>query len=276
MDFTSASIVNKTPETSRAKASDGAGKTESLGRRNETEAVRKAKMPLNFDPRIKLVFILAMSVFTFAATNTVALLFLFLVALYFQIRSRRYTFAAMSSILYLIVLALDALVTQYVANNMLQLSLGMFTDVVERLIPTFMIAAWAIDTTEISELISALQNMRVPKGIVISLAVTFRFVPTVQHEFWYIRNTMKLREVSLNWKNLLRHPIATMEYSLVPLLMRSMRIGEDLAASALTRGLDRENPRTSHYEVRLRPHDFVGLALFFALALVGLQLNNYF
>jgi len=160
----------------------------------------------------------------------------------------------MNSVLYLIVLGIDALATQYITNAMLQMGLGMFVDVVERLVPTFMIAGWAINTTETSELISALQNMRVPKGVIISLAVAFRFMPTVRHEFWYIKNTMKLRGVSLNWKNLLRHPLKTMEYSLVPLLMRSMKIAEDLAASALTRGLDRENRRTSHCEVRLRPY----------------------
>ena len=239
-------------------------------------AAAKARKALAFDPRIKLVFIVAMSMITFMATNTMAIVFFFLIALTFQLRSERYMFAAMNSVLYLIVLGIDALVTQYVTNAMLQVGLGMFVDVVERLVPTFMIAGWAINTTETSELISALQNMRVPKGVIISLAVAFRFVPTVRHEFWYIKNTMKLRGVSLSWKNLLRHPLKTMEYSLVPLLMRSMKIAEDLAASALTRGLDRENRRTSHCEVRLRSYDWIGLAAFCAALAMGLQLNNFF
>lgn len=236
----------------------------------------KATKALAFDPRTKLIFMVAMSMFTFMAANTVTLMSFFMIALYFQLRSGRYLLAAMNGMIYLIVLGIDALVTQYVANAMLQVSLGMFTDVVERLIPTFMIAGWAIQTTETSELISALQNMRVPKGVMIALAVAFRFVPTVRHEFWYIQNTMKLRGVSLNWRNLLRHPLKTMEYSLVPLLMRSMKIAEELAASALTRGLDRENRRTSHQEVRLRPYDFMGLAIFGAAQLSALQLNNFF
>lgn len=183
---------------------------------------------------------------------------------------------SMNSALYLIVLGIDALITQYVSNAMLQVGLGMFADVLERLIPTFMIAGWATRSTETSELISALQNMRLPKGVIISLAVAFRFLPTVRHEFWYIKNTMKLRGVGIGWKSLLRHPLKTMEYALVPLLMRSMKIAEDLAASALTRGLDRETKRTSHKEVRLRAHDYAGAALFAAALVAGLQLNRFF
>lgn len=235
--------------------------------------MRKA---LAFDPRIKLVFVVVMGMFTFMATNAMTLVFFFLAALYFLLRSERYMSVAMNCVFYLIVLGIDALVTQYVTSVTLQVGLGMFADVAERLIPTFIIAGWAIDTTETSELISALQNMHAPKGFVISLAVTFRFVPTVRHEFWYIKNTMKLRGVGLNWKNLLRHPLKMMEYGLVPLLMRSMKIAEDLAASALTRGLDRENKRTSYREVRLTSYDFMGLALFAAIMIAGLQINNLF
>ncbi len=235
-----------------------------------------AKRAFAFDPRVKLFFIIAMSMFAFMGTNTATLVFFFLIALCFPLGGGKYRLAAMNSVLYLIVLGIDALITRYVANAMLQVGLGMFADVLERLIPAFMIAGWAIDSTETSGLISALQNMRLPKGVIISLAVAFRFLPTVRHEFWYIKNTMKLRGVGIGWSNLLRHPLKTMEYALVPLLMRSMKIAEDLAASALTRGLDRETGRTSYREVRLRAYDYAGAASFLALLFAGLQLNRLF
>lgn len=238
--------------------------------------VAAAKKAFAFDPRVKLFFIVSMSMFTFMGTNTATLFFFFLIALIFQLGGGKYRLAAMNGVLYLIVLGLDALITQYVGNAMLQVGLGMFTDVLERLIPAFMIAGWATRSTETSELISALQNMRLPKGVIVSLAVAFRFLPTVRHEFWHIKNTMKLRGVGISWKSLLRHPLRTMEYALVPLLMRSMKIAEDLAASALTRGLDRETRRSSYKEVRLRAHDYAGAALFTAALIAGLQLNRFF
>ena len=53
------------------------------------------------------------------------------------------------------------------------------------------------------------------------------------------------------------HPIKTCEYAIVPLVIRSMTISDELAASAMTRGLDLESERTSYREVRLRLTDYL-------------------
>ena len=39
------------------------------------------------------------------------------------------------------------------------------------------------------------------------------------------------------------HPFATVEYILVPLLMRCLKVSDELAASGTTRGMERENKR---------------------------------
>ncbi len=239
-------------------------------------STHKEREALAFDPCVKLAFVVMMSAFTFIAKNNITLTFFLLVALYFPLKSGKYRSACMTGALYLIVLGFDALITRYVSNAMLKVGLGMFTDVAERLVPTFVIAMWAIDTTETSLLIPALQRMHIPKGFVISLTVVFRFIPTVRYEFWYIRSAMKLRGIGLSWKRFFRHPVKMMEYGLVPLLMRSMKIAEDLAASALTRGLDRENERTSLRDVRLRPYDLVGSMVFVAIIVAGLQFDRLF
>ena len=84
-----------------------------------------------------------------------------------------------------------------------------------------------------------------------------RYIPTVQDEFRSIKNTMKLRGIGLNVKNVVLHPIKTCEYAIVPLVIRSMTISDELAASAMTRGLDLESERTSYREVRLRLTDYL-------------------
>ena len=68
---------------------------------------------------------------------------------------------------------------------------------------------------------------------------------------------MKLRGIGLNVKNVVLHPIKTCEYAIVPLVIRSMTISDELAASAMTRGLDLESERTSYREVRLRLTDYL-------------------
>ena len=58
-----------------------------------------------------------------------------------------------------------------------------------------------------------------------------------------IRNTMDIRGIGDTvWKQLI-HPLATIEYILIPLLMRCLKVTDELAASGTTRGLELEGKR---------------------------------
>lgn len=217
------------------------------------------------DPRIKLLILILVGNATFFAPGSVGLIWCFLVVLVLVLMAGEYRLSVMSSVLFLVVMGLDALSVRYLGNDMIGLSIGMFTFMLARLTPLFMIVLWALDTTGSERVIAAMQNMRIPKGFTVAIAVMFRFVPTTRYEFGYIKNTMKLRGIGLRWQRVLTHPLATLEYALVPLLMRSMKIGDDLSASALTRGLGRPIRRSSLQDVRIRAFDGV-----FFLAFVGL------
>jgi len=238
-------------------------------------AQRGKRNALDYDPRTKLLFVLATGIFTFMAPDNFVLIWCFIVVLGILLIDGYYRQAIMNGIFYMLVLGLGTIITRYVANGILQIVLGMFLFMTGRLFPIYVIAGWAINNTETSELITAMQKMYIPKGFTIPLAVTFRFVPTVRYEFRYIKNTMKLRGVGITWKNLLKVPVNTLEYALVPLLLRSIKIADDLAASALTRGLDRDTPRTSLREVGLHLRDYAGLIIFTGTILVGFFLYDY-
>ena len=87
--------------------------------------------------------------------------------------------------------------------------------------------------------------MRLPRGLVITIAVVFRYLPTAADEFRKISATMRLRGVELSARNLVLHPGRSLEYVLVPLIIRTIKIADDLAASAMTRGLDLVGARTT-------------------------------
>ena len=59
----------------------------------------------------------------------------------------------------------------------------------------------------------------------------FRFFPTIKEEYSAIRDAMRLRNVG-SWRN----PTEMLEYRMVPLLTGLLSIGNELSASALTRG----------------------------------------
>ncbi len=97
--------------------------------------------------------------------------------------------------------------------------------------------------------------MKLPQGFIISVVVFFRYMPTVTREFWYINASMRLRDVGINIKNMLFHPIRTVEYAFVPLIIRSMTIADRLSESALTRGLDLNNKRSNYRNVKISVAD---------------------
>lgn len=56
---------------------------------------------------------------------------------------------------------------------------------------------------------------------------------------------------------LLLHPIKYIEYALVPLLMRMIKISDELSVSALIRGLDSNEKRITLTELRFRIIDLL-------------------
>ena len=144
----------------------------------------------------------------------------------------------------------------------------------ERISIFFVMWSWMSTSLRISDLVAALQKMHVPKGAIITLAVVFRYLPTIGDEFRYIHNTMKLRGIGLTPGNILRHPLGTMEYVLVPLIIRSMTVADELSASAMTRGLDLKTKRSSYREVRLEPFDLLFTGGMVAAAILGVILTS--
>ncbi len=118
-----------------------------------------------------------------------------------------------------------------------------------------------INTTEVSELLGAMEAIHMPRQITIPFAVTLRFIPSLQKELGFIREAMKVRGIRLG----ICHPIQSMEYILVPLLMRALKISEELSASAMTRGIDSPDPKTHFIEMKYRFGDILvmlGLILY--------------
>lgn len=122
-----------------------------------------------------------------------------------------------------------------------------------------------MQTTRISHFMAAFQKMRLPVQLVIPIAVLFRFIPTVMEEWNGIRKAMAFRGISMEFGAIIRKPLQTVEYVLVPLLFSSVAVMEELAAAALARGLDSEQGRTSYDEVSMKISDYIVLILFLLL-----------
>lgn len=83
-----------------------------------------------------------------------------------------------------------------------------------------------------------------------------RHAPTVLHEFGEVREAMKIRGFLKSVGNVLRHPMDTLEYAIVPMVFRSLKIADELAASAIVRGIESPYKKESYYVSRIAALDY--------------------
>ena len=119
----------------------------------------------------------------------------------------------------------------------------LFTGVIAlftQFLPGMMMAYFLIVSTTVSEFVAAMDRMHVTKKISMPLSVLFRFFPTIVEEYGHVRDAMMMRDVGS-----IRNPMKMLEYRMVPFLTSIVSIGNDLSASALTRGLNAPVNRTN-------------------------------
>ena len=103
-------------------------------------------------------------------------------------------------------------------------------------------------------------DFHMPRQITIPMAVMFRFFPTVMEEWRAIGDAMKMRGIRLRGGK----AGSILEYRLVPMLMCSVKIGEELSAASLTRGLGGPVKRTNVCNIGIHVQDVFMLLFCFA------------
>ena len=131
-------------------------------------------------------------------------------------------------------------------------------------------------TTEISEILAALHNMKIPYYINIPLAVILRFFPTVKQDVVCIRQGIKTRGIDISILGILKHPFKIYEMMLIPILMRMLSTATELAASVETRGLGVLCKKTSYIEVHFSVIDtlFLITMIAFYAVIVIMKIKN--
>lgn len=142
-----------------------------------------------------------------------------------------------------------------------------FAFILHHLCPMMGIALLALSTMTVSELIAALQRLHCPREATLALAVALRFLPTIRQELRQIRDAARTRGIAFTFWGFVRAPAVTSEYLLVPFMMRSVRVADELAAAAVTRGIENPAPRGERVPLCLHTQDIV-----YGMAVLGANL----
>ena len=144
----------------------------------------------------------------------------------------------------------------------------LFFTIVQYLLPGVAIGLLIMQTTGISEYLNGLKRMHIPAGFALSTSVIFRFIPTIRSENDGIKQALRMR--GLSGVMALRHPLKYFNYRLVPLLLSTFRVADELSMASLCRGLSTTRERTSYEHDNLRFFDWIIISLSGLLILLWL------
>ncbi len=210
---------------------------------------RQFKRTAALDPRCKMALLILIGCVSYFLNGEVASLILVVTLALFIAIGNGAKWAAKMLVFYIIVAYLNALL-RYVSIPVLSVVMSVFGVTILKLVPIAMMGIWTLHTTHMDDLMVSLQRLWLPQSVTIPLVVMFRYIPTLRIEYRMIRNTMDIRGISDTlWKRII-HPFATVEYILIPLLMRCLKVTDELAASGTTRGLELEEKRYALNHVR--------------------------
>ena len=120
-----------------------------------------------------------------------------------------------------------------------------------------MSADFFVSTTEINVMIASLEKIRVPQVIIIPLAVLVRFFPTVKEDGITYALAMRMRNIGT--RSRADFAASDKGYGIYDCstIISTVKIGEELAAAALARGLGMHNKRTNLCRVSLKMADYL-------------------
>ena len=229
------------------------------------------KRGLVLDPRTKMLLLFTMAVFVLGYSGGEILNFLLpcfcVLPAVFLLTGRKYK----TAFSYILIYSASYLAFTFLGDKtsgILNFLLLGICGILARFLPCMMMGAYMISTTTVSEFTAAMQRMHLSEKIIIPLSVMFRFFPTVIDEFVSINAAMKMRDIRIGGSNFSK----MFEYRIVPLMTCCVKIGEELSAAALTRGLGGTVRRTNICRIGFHVQDILMILLCLApLSLLLLQ-----
>ena len=218
---------------------------------------------LRFHPLSLLTVIILMPIITLINSSLYVVIALLCVSCIVFLVYKKYKMLITYLTIFAVVVLINELVN-HINNEFLVLYIGMTAFMVSRLLPVAMIGNVLSNDVMPGEIISAFQQLKVPKGIIISFIVALRFLPIYSKEVEIIRSSLKMRGIKIS----IFKPLQALEYTMVPALFRGATIAEEMSASAMTKAIESNNKRTSIYTLKIRWIDTLVVLIVFSACIL--------
>lgn len=114
----------------------------------------------------------------------------------------------------------------------------------------FSAGSFFIKTSDVGSIISSMDKIKLPQTVSIPVAVIFRFFPSFIEESHNIKLAMRVRGITF------RNPVSYIEHAMVPLLVISSNISDDIAKAAETKCIENPVKKIRYISVKIKIIDF--------------------
>lgn len=212
------------------------------------------------DPRCKLIILFAVTVMIIVG-NTITSIGLFAVASILGYFSRLMKLFIFTSVFSAMLWGVFLLIFQHVLDKPIDDPKAMFVGMVFRGTAMTTTGLWFAVTTKLRDFTTALEAWRVPKIIVLPLTIAVRFIPTLLNELLVIRDSMRLRRIAHRKLDLFTQPHLIGQSYLSLVTIRSLKMADELAAVAETRGLARPGSHHLLRPAKFKRNDYLAMSV---------------
>lgn len=224
----------------------------------------KMNVKKELDPRTVLGIVFIFITLGLAINKPLSSHILLLICNIYLITSKAYRECVLYSVIYIIIAGLMFYI-YHIPNTTLALTIVSISYFVQKFVIAMMMIEFLKRKTSMSYVISAMQTMKFPNAVAIPFIVILRYMPTLREDYGYLKDSLKIRGIRTSGIEFFIHPIRSLEFMIVPILFRSVRVAEELSTSVLLRGIENYKNRTNIYPLKFTKID-AGYALFTVIA----------
>lgn len=224
----------------------------------------KMNVKKELDPRTVLGIVFIFITLGLAINKPLSSHILLLICNIYLITSKAYRECVLYSVIYIIIAGLMFYI-HHIPNTTLALTIVSISYIVQKFVIAMMMIEFLKRKTSMPYVISAMQTMKFPNAVAIPFIVILRYMPTLREDYGYLKDSLKIRGIRTSGIEFFIHPIRSLEFMIVPILFRSIRVAEELSTSVLLRGIENYKNRTNIYPLKFTKID-AGYALFTVIA----------
>ena len=218
-------------------------------------------MKLHLDPRAKLFLILLCVLSAVFAPNLYFQFVLVTLIALLAALSGKWRYALRGIIAYALICVFTVWCMGMLTGTWRTMFVA-FLGLVHKVYACGMLAGLVISTTKVGEFLSAMARLHIPKKLTIPIVVMLRYLPTIREDWHYIKDAMRLRDVSPTLLGFLKAPAMTINCIYVPLLTAASKAADELSIASVTRGIESPKPRTCLVKIQMQAADFWAMILF--------------